>query len=796
MKKWVMPVTCHMFTYTLKDSSRIWWNSQKAGSILNYEDLKAKFRSYFSQQKKFTKTHLAVQNIKQREGKSTRAFATRYTDDTLQILGLHEDQCISGFVHGLRIRNIVEFLSTDLPSTYKGLMEKTFTWIEAREVSSNEALNDRRESFERFKKTSWDNDRGQRSRDRFSPYRGSNHGLISNLSKSPREILATEKAAKSFEQPPRLPENKWWRDKTKYCHFHEDHGHDTNKCRELKHQIEEELGGWKKGEKDTALIEAPVLMINQKGHSLKKRSVEEDHSDVREITFPPLSKTSFADPVIIKAYISGRQVNMIPLVGFSRVHSWHLGEVPLEIIIVEGPFTRTKTLNFVIMTDSPHNLLLGRTAMQQIGIVVSTIHRAIKFHTPRRIGTILSEYKSCRTDEEQEEIDKTLEEGMKDILSCVDAEERIIVNNQYPEQTITIGRQLPTNIKIKLQDLVKANIDVFAWTMAHLTGVLKTIMVGGEPFNTENRINEFKHIKPVKQKKRSLTPEINEAIRVQLEELKKANILREVKYQTWVSNPVIVKKIDEGWKLCIDFTNINKACPKEHHPLPVADQKIEDLCTFRLKCFLDVYKGYHQIPMAKIDEEKTAFFTREGAFCYKRLPFGLKNAGATYQKLIDKLFSYQLGRNMEVHADDMVIKSKSEEEMLADIKETFERLRVINLNLNPRKCSFSVEEGIFSGHLITKQEIKANPSKLKAISDLHPPKSVDEIQNLSKNLDSLNRFLSKGADKALPFMHILKSYISGRIVQCTKETDEAFQRIKEFIEALPTVTTPIKGETL
>ncbi|GJW91501.1 reverse transcriptase domain-containing protein [Tanacetum coccineum] len=131
-----------MFTYTLKDYARIWWNSQKESSILNYEDIKAKFWSHFSQQKKFTKTHVAVHNIKQREGKSTRAFVTRYTNDTLQILGLHEDQRISGFVHALRTRNLVEFLSTDLPTTYKGLMEKTYTWIEAREVATNGAPND------------------------------------------------------------------------------------------------------------------------------------------------------------------------------------------------------------------------------------------------------------------------------------------------------------------------------------------------------------------------------------------------------------------------------------------------------------------------------------------------------------------------------------------------------------------------------------------------------------------------------------------------------------------------------
>ncbi|GJU09974.1 gypsy type transposase, partial [Tanacetum coccineum] len=151
MKKWLMPVACHMFTYTLKDSARIWWNSQKTGSILNYEDLKAKFRSHFNQQKKFTKTHLAVHNIKQREGKSTRAFVTRYTNDTLQILGLHEEQRISGFVHGLRTRSLVKHLSTDLPSTYKGLMEKIYTWIEAREVATNGTPNDRREIFKKVK---------------------------------------------------------------------------------------------------------------------------------------------------------------------------------------------------------------------------------------------------------------------------------------------------------------------------------------------------------------------------------------------------------------------------------------------------------------------------------------------------------------------------------------------------------------------------------------------------------------------------------------------------------------------
>nr|GEZ48677.1 protein NYNRIN-like [Tanacetum cinerariifolium] len=151
---------------------------------------------------------------------------------------------------------------------------------------------------------------------------------------------------------------------------------------------------------------------------------------------------------------------------------------------------------------------------------------------------------------------------------------------------------------------------------------------------------------------------------------------------------------------------------------------------------------------------------------------------------------------MEVNAGDIVIKSNIEEEMLTDIQETLDGLRAINLKLNTKKCSFGVERGIFLRHLITKQGIKASPSKVKEISDLQPPKSVSEIQNLNKKLAALNRFLSKGADKTLPFIRTLKSCTSGKMVQWIENVDKACRSMKELLEALPTVTTPIKGETL
>ncbi|GJU37482.1 reverse transcriptase domain-containing protein [Tanacetum coccineum] len=632
MQKWLMPVACHMFTYTLKDSARI------------------------CQQKRFTKTHLVVHSIKQREGESVRAFSTRYTDDTLQMLGLHKDQRISGFVHGLKARNLVEHLSTDLPSTYKGLMEKTYAWIETREVATNGALNDQRDNFERSRKSSWDNDRGQRSRDRFSPYRGPNHGFLSSLSKSTREILATEKVARSFEQPLRMLGSRRSRDMSKFCYFYEDHGHDTNDCRQLRSQIEEDVRtdqlshlvkgikkertktsdsqrGEKK-EKSTTLAEVPILMMNQEEARTRNNISKSPTFEGREITFPPVTKGSNSSaPVIIKVKIFGREPSIqaskvdsqFLLVGFSGEKSWAIGEVLLEITIGNAPLTRSETLNFVIeRSNSPYNMLLGRTTLKKMGMVVSTIHGAVKFHTTQGIGTVFSTHGSDKI-EGVNKVRETSPVNTEGVLSRTDAEKKIIVNIKYLEQTVTIGKQLPERFKERLQNLLRTNADVFAWTHANMTGIPRTITINGKPFNMEHKLNEYSHIKPIKQKRRSLCLDRSTTTRKEVEELIRAGILREAVHQTWVANLVMVKKSDRGWRMCVDFTDINKACPKDCYPLPEIDWK---------------------------------------------MPFGLRNAGTTYQRLVDKVFNDQIGRNLEAYVDDMVIKSTLEEDMLADIKET------------------------------------------------------------------------------------------------------------------------------
>nr|GEV46663.1 reverse transcriptase domain-containing protein [Tanacetum cinerariifolium] len=162
----------------------------------------------------------------------------------------------------------------------------------------------------------------------------------------------------------------------------------------------------------------------------------------------------------------------------------------------------------------------------------------------------------------------------------------------------------------------------------------------------------------------------------------------------------------QSWRMCVDFTNLNKACPHDCYPLLEIDWKVESLRGYPFKCFLDAYKGYHQIQLAESDEEKMTFHTGQGVYCYTKMPFGLKNAGATYQRLMDKAFNSQTGRNIEVYVDDLVIKSHTEAEMLRDIGETIRTLRKINMKLNPKKCTFGAVEGMFLGYMIIPEGIK------------------------------------------------------------------------------------------
>nr|GEY82887.1 reverse transcriptase domain-containing protein [Tanacetum cinerariifolium] len=205
------------------------------------------------------------------------------------------------------------------------------------------------------------------------------------------------------------------------------------------------------------------------------------------------------------------------------------------------------------------------------------------------------------------------------------------------------------------------------------------------------------------------------------------------------------------------------------YPLPEIDWKIESLSA---------------------DEEKTAFHTGQGVYCYTKIPFGLKNAGATYQRLMDKAFENQMGRNIEVYVDDLVIKSHTEMEMVRYIAETFQTLRKINIKLNPKKCSFGLAKGVFLGYVITPEGIKPCPDKTTVVLQLPSPQTIKEVQSLNGKLASLNRFLSKSAEKSLPLFQTLKKCIKKSDFRWTTEAEQAFHQLKQHLSALPLLAAP------
>ncbi|GJV07194.1 reverse transcriptase domain-containing protein [Tanacetum coccineum] len=215
--------------------------------------------------------------------------------------------------------------------------------------------------------------------------------------------------------------------------------------------------------------------------------------------------------------------------------------------------------------------------------------------------------------------------------------------------------------------------------------------------------------------------------------------------------------------MCVDFKDLNKACPKDGYLLLEIDWKVESLCGFPFKCFLDAYKGYHQIQMAKEDEEKTAFITNQGIFCYTKMPFGLRNAGATYQRLVDKAFHKQIGRNLE---------------------------------LNPKKYTFGIEEGMFLGYKVSTRGLKVCPDKVDAVLSLPSPKCLKDVQKLNGKLASLNRFLAKSPEKSLPFFKTLKKCMRKSDFYWTTEAEEAFKQMKQLIAELPMLVAPMEKKEL
>ncbi|GJT88467.1 reverse transcriptase domain-containing protein [Tanacetum coccineum] len=407
------------------------------------------------------------------------------------------------------------------------------------------------------------------------------------------------------------------RSSNKFCDFHNDKGHSTDECMQLKKQIKELVRAGK-----LSHLKKEIKQGRDQTKNGKKEASAKDKSLAIYMIQPWQRMTSDGTegPLVIEAEIGGHMIHRMYIDGGSST----------EVTIAIQRY-HWKTWN----TGNPSSTIYGSW--------------------------------DAKVPHQREDID------------------------------VAIGGTLSTEGRTKLCSLLKKNLDIFTWQPSDMTGVPRSV--------AEHRLNIREGYSPVRQKKRGQAPERSKAIQAELENVRRFHGLKQ--------------------GLLVGF-----------YPLPEIDWKVESLCGYPFKIFLDAYKGYHQIQMAESDEEKMAFHTSQGVYCYTKMPFGLKNDGATYQRLVDKAFDSQVGRNMKVYVDDLVIKSHTKEEMIRDIIETFRTLRRINMKLNPKKCTFGAREGMFLG------------------------------------------FLSKSAEKSLPLFKTLKKCIKKSDFHWTPEAKQGPSRAK------------------
>jgi hypothetical protein len=325
-----------------------------------------------------------------------------------------------------------------------------------------------------------------------------------------------------------------------------------------------------------------------------------------------------------------------------------------------------------------------------------------------------------------------------------------------------------------LVDFLHANAEVFAWSPSDMPGIPRDV--------TEHSLDIRAGARPMKQPLRRFDEEKRRAIGEEIHKLMAAGFIKEVFHPEWLANPVLVKKKGGKWRMCVDYTGLNKACPKVPYPLPRIDQIVDSTAGCETLSFLDAYSGYHQIRMKESDQLATSFITPFGMYCYITMPFGLRNVGATYQRCMNHVFGEHIGRTVEAYVDDIVVKTRKASDLFSDLETTFKCLKVKGVKLNPEKCVFGVPRGI-----------EANPEKIAPITNMGPIKDLKGVQRVMGCLAALSRFISRLGERGLPLFRLLRK--TERFTW-TPKAKEALGNLKALLTSAPILVPPAVGEAL
>ncbi|KAL2231204.1 UNVERIFIED_CONTAM: Retrovirus-related Pol polyprotein from transposon [Sesamum indicum] len=464
----------------------------------------------------------------------------------------------------------------------------------------------------------------------------------------------------------------------KYCRFHRERGHNTEKCFQLKNEIERLSVRTRRGEAGRGVeIEIPVLedgqdpthwkqCTNQRGpgkdalepYTRTELKVEEEEAisfnnsdkseENGEMNDPMVVKLDIANFTVHKVLVdSGSSADIIlkivldkmglenirlepvktPLVGFGGSEVASLEMIELPVSMGDEPKRKTMMVKFLVV-DTPftYNVILGTPGLNLFRAVISTYHMKMKFPTDNGIGEVANDQREARR---CYNLSLRKEPGQKRRRMGEDAEPRPYEAEHMKPSDDYKSVQLEPSKQGKQRDgpdrILRKNVDMFAWSPFDFTGIDPEVIV--------HILNVDPIARPVQQKKRSFGNDKNEIIWKEVDKLLKAGYVSEVQYTDWLSNVVLVPKSSGKWRMCIDFTDLNKACPKDPYPLPMIDVMVDSTARFEMFSMMDAYQGYHQIYMAEEDRDKTSFITEKGIYCYNMMPFSLKNARATYQRL-------------------------------------------------------------------------------------------------------------------------------------------------------------------
>ncbi|KAF8745039.1 hypothetical protein HU200_013449 [Digitaria exilis] len=464
-----------------------------------------------------------------------------------------------------------------------------------------------------------------------------------------------------------------------------------------------------------------------------------------------------------------------------------LGQITLPVTYGTASNYRTEFIKFEVADfDTSYHAILGRPALAKFMAIPHYTYLVLKMPGPHGVLSLRGDIKrSYLCDKEAVEYAvraaSTIDRQELQPLAATVVEE----DDDAPTQKKTRAIK-PVEKESALVDFLRAQADIFATKPSDMPGVPKELI--------EHKLDLDKSAKPKKQRLRRFATERREAIKKELAKLLAAGFIKEVFYSDWLANPVLVRKKNSNeWRMCVDYTDLNKHCKKDPFGLPRIDQVIDSTAGCTLLCFLDCYSGYHQISLKEEDQIKTSFITPYGAYCYTTMPFGLKNAGATYQRAIQGCLQDQLHQNVEAYVDDVVVKTRNPEDLIADLTETFDNLRKWRWKLNPAKCVFGVPSGKLLGFIISERGTEANPEKIATLMNMEPPRTVKDVMKLTGCMAALNRFISKLGERGTEFFKLLKKQDR---FQWTQEAQVAFDKLKLFLTTPPVLTAPLPGEDL